>query len=238
MPENQPDREQSLRYWQTLRELTQQIRADRSVEEDFLRSPGNILRERGLDILIPDDQDPDAPGHSFAQMLDNMSAAERQATLQALEVAAGERFDPGRVAIAVPIANVNVAANHNVAANSSSAANAVAVSNALAVQNTAGATLSGLDLVRPGITATVNLAADAIEPAVEQRFQELQLNEARQKALLKRTLLDSDSIIRSEIDAEGLDVRSVRYVYRGNVLEIEGRVGPETIDVTSVKLIE
>lgn len=234
--------ERSITFWKNLREMMQEIQA-KGLEQDFVKDPGEMLRKHSLDVRLPsDDLDTEKPsGSRLSETLDAMGDDERRATLDALLTVSNMTFgssieNVARRAIAVPVANVNAAANHNVVANSSSAANAVAVSNALATSNTTGSRFGPSDLVRPGLNAKVTLQPAAVADTLAAKFGELQLNEGRQKALLKKALLDDASIVAAQAADTG-EVRKAVMAYKGHTFEVEGHVADAEIRVTSAKLI-
>lgn len=223
------------RFWENLRSLVNEVNRDDRARDLFLENPGRFIQERHLDIGVPVEMVENADTIPLSEMLDNFARNEREAVLDAFSSVSSMRLgaDIGRVAIAVPIANVNVAANHNVAANTSSAANAVAAANALAVSNTVGATVAPHDLARPGMLSAVRVEPDAIDAKLVEFFERMKLNQGRQQALLKRALLDSDQVV--ERGPGG--IRRARFMFRGTPFEVEGVVG-EDITVRNARLIE
>lgn len=223
-------------FWKNLRGLVEEVSRDEQARELFLQQPGRLIQERHLDIEVPVEMVEDAEKVRLSEVLDNFNANEREAVLDAFASVSSMRLGPdlGRNAIAVPIANVNVAANHNVAANTSSAANAVAAANALATANTTGAAVAPHDLARPGVLSPVRVEANALDANLVGFFDRMRLNEGRQRALMKRALLDSDSIV----DADQSGVRRARFMFRGTPFEVEGVVGPDEVTVTRANLIE
>lgn len=233
--------ERSLAFWKNLRIMMQEIQS-KGLEGEFIRSPGDMLRQYALDVRLPSDElDTDKPSGTFlSETLDSMGDDERRATLDALLTVSNMSFGKGienvaRRAIAVPVANVNAAANHNVVANSSSTANALAVSNALATSNTTGSRFGPADLVRPGMNARVHLPSKAVDRNLAAAFGELQLNEGRQKALLKKALLDDASLVSSSPSDEG-QLRKAVMAYKGRTFEVEGIVTDAEIRIASAKL--
>jgi hypothetical protein len=222
-------------FWQNLRNLMEEVNRDDQVRSDFIEDPGSLIRVRNLDVDVPTEMVAGAQSVKLSELLGNFSANEREAVLDAFAAVTSMRAGPdiGRNAIAVPIANVNVAANHNVAANTSSAANAVAAANALATANTTGATVAPHELTRPGLLSSVRLETDALDTKLVDFFDRMKLNEGRRQSLLKRALLDSDNIIESGPGG----VRRARFMFRGTPFEVEGVIGDD-ISVKSARLLE
>lgn len=233
-----PGADDSMLFWKNLRTLMSDVRSNEDLRSKFLETPGDLIRERGLDVEIPPSTDAPDKTEALSKYADRMSRDERAAMLDAFNVASELRVGPdiGRVAIAVPVANVNAAANHNVAANTSSAANAVAAANALAVANTTGV-VADSDLVRPGFGAEVRLRDAAIADDLRSVFEQSQLNTSRQAALLKRALTDDASVVEENAADHDAVRRTARFIYRGTPFEVTGTVGLTEVIVEKARLL-
>lgn len=232
------DPQRSLEYWRSLVKLGEDLKADANFAQTFRADPASVLRDRGLDVDVPSSTDPSG-ATALSDLLDRMTPEERAATADAVTLVSNMDLEAEahRVAIVVPLANVNVVANHNVAANTSAAANAVATANALAVQNTTGtaATESHVSSFVSTIVP-VSLPEEFGSSEAAEAFGRLDLNESRQKALLKRAVTDDDSIIARRVTPGG-EYRKARYAFRGTLFEVDAIVTEGDITVLNARVI-
>lgn len=204
--------ETNLQFWRGLSGLREKLQVDEDLRRQFEQDPVGVLHGQGLDLRVVTDTERGVPD-TLAALLEGMSDIERKAVFDSLiAVSAVSQLD--RVAVANANANANSDVNANVAANINAHANANTNSNSNGMETRDIISIDVLSVVLPGDFAQSELA---------NRLDALQLNAARQSALLKRVVTDPDSLVESQRVDEG-ELRIAQYAYRGTVFQVEGLV--------------
>lgn len=202
--------------WTALADLGDRLRTDPKLAEKFASDPGSVLAAEDLDVEMPR---VGAQGSQrLSEVLESLSVPQRRAALEALGSIgqSGMIPDPGQVMIN---ANANVNVNINANANTNVNVNIEVNVNGRALQDP-GALVTKVDV------AGLQLAND-----LTSRFGNMQLSEARQRALFKLALTDP-SLVQ---DATG-NARRGAISFRGTTVEVEGRLEGENLIVTGAKL--
>ena len=235
-PELIEEMQSSLDFWRGIRNLSNELQQN---PEQFVDSdPIEVMKERGLDMLVP------VGGKKIQsiEFLEGLNDMERSAALDGLVAVSrsGTGADINTTSpqpAALPLVLVNVLANANAITNANANANANANVNANAnatVNTNTGAI--GLGAISSASTASlsIELEDNYASELIEEQFNELQLSEARRKALLKRALTDSDSIVERKEVENGLSLIS-NYSYKGIDFEVEALLRDDRLQITGVK---
>lgn len=208
-----------LELWKAMNAIAMRMHDDADFEQQFSENPASALTKMGLDAEVPST----ATGETvkLSALFGKMSDIERRATIDAV---IGSRFDPGRVAVATPVANANAAANANAVANANANANANT--------NTNGFSAGGIrgDLIH------VELGPKFRDSELGVTFDKMRLSPARQAALVKSLFSDSSTIINRQRARKG-EVQKAIGSYRGVSFEIEAVVEAGEIAVQGAKVI-
>jgi hypothetical protein len=222
--------EMNPRFWTDLNTLRESLQQDPVLKQEFEREPLEVLKRRGLDVEVTLPQGNSQVKGSLSKLFENLTKDEQKVTIESL-IELSRTPDLGRVAAVTPVANANAGANANVVANVNAGANANAAANANV--NTNG--MAARDLLSE-VAGQLRLPMNFQSSVFASKLQELQLNEARQVALVKRALTNPDSLVKSS-QTPGGEQRVVRYSFRGLVFEIEALVRGQEFIVQNVSIV-
>lgn len=219
--------ERSLGFWRQLREFADALNRDPALMARFSAAPSAVLAERGLESSLVTGGSGETM--TIAEMMEGMSAAEREATIKTLD-ALGASEDAEETQFALAFVFANAVANANAAANANAGANANTAANANA--NTNGGEVP----IDEGVVSALVLPPDYPGSPLHLSLSEKQLSDVRQRALLTRALTDPSSIVESAAVAGG-ERRVARYAFRGVAFEVEGIAEGSTIRVTRSSIL-
>jgi hypothetical protein len=217
----------SLQFWRKFQDLGEKLRSDPALLEALREDPLRVISEAGLDMRIESD-DPAESGKTLLELVAQMEEPQRQATLQSL-IPPQIRASDDEEAVIFGLANANVFLNVNIYMNANININANVNANANANAN---ANTNGIyDAHSADNTTVLELSPGYRDSAFAHVMRSLHLSESRQKALLKRALLDAEDHQDTEIGGQQKR-RVARYTYKQLDFEVEGLLaGPQITEV-------
>lgn len=256
--------EKSLAFWRVIKLVQLEIESNPEAMISLKASPAQFLRDRSLDVQIDagsigsetlsallensSETERRAIVESLLSLVDRMAPPTRGQTQQKIR----SDFDLTLIVVNA-IANANVFINSNAVQNANANANQLANSiananqalnlNANANANTnatSNATGLGYDVDARGVpnsrnNITVELPEDYSSSEVCSKFRGLKLTEFRQRALLKRAVLDSQIFVDSSRQ-QLVTSQVYSYKYRDVALVINARFIELKLIIESVKL--
>lgn len=224
----------------SIRDFAAALDADEELARRFVQDPCGTLDERGLNITFPER----AGYRSMGELLTEIDESARLATLESI-VSFTSKMEPRQAAespdvlvFVFAVANANAGANANVGANANAAANANAGANANAAVNT-NTNASGMTHLVNAVSPThrVSLFDGYDDSAVARTLDDLRLARPRQAALLKRAVLDGDPHGDSHPAADGAELRTSMYHFRGHELRVRAVVTADEVKILDASIV-
>lgn len=219
-----------------IQRFCRQLDAEESLAERFRADPVGVLQEFDIDLAFP----VETGFQSLGQMISVLDEESRLVTIKSIGLFAGHirsssAADPRPQQVRVfVIANANAAANANAGANANAVANANAGANANVNANTNASGFTGL-ANESVLTKRISVFDDYGQSEAAQLLEKLHLNPTRQLALLKRAVVDGESVTQSATD--GAQQRITRYTFHGSTFEVESLVTTDAVEVVGVNVI-
>lgn len=230
----------NLDFWRQMRALRSTLVSEPEERQRFDADPIKFLKEKYLDFPIQ--RNIDGSATTLSAVLESLGPTELKAVAQSLmevhDIETSHSYDPTQPNSASPeilvpvnilaLVNVLIGVNVGGVVNAGALANIDIAVNVLTAVNVAAHGLddplhSGHDTV---MQVTLPEGHDAGELSV--LFSKKHLNNARQKVLYKRVLLDPDSLISRQL-IDGQELRISEYTYQGIRFRIEAALQGSTL---------